>query len=81
MSEPLCICEHEPHDGECTELVRSIIGPPWPCGCDEYCPDRGFWACVDGASYGPFESRAEADEVRAGWCESWTEPLAQSPNL
>ena len=38
-TEPgMCICEHEPHGGECGELVRSILGPPWPCGCEEYCP-------------------------------------------
>lgn len=76
MSEPPCICQHEPHDGECQELVRSIVGPPWTCGCDEYCPVRGFWACTEGASYGPFDTRAEADTVRAGWGDvpSWTEP-------
>lgn len=33
-----------------------------------------FWACCDGASYGPFDTRAEADEVRAKWgVRSWTE--------
>ena len=43
LAELMCICEHEPHEGECPEMVRSIVGPPgppWPCGCDEYCPNR-----------------------------------------
>lgn len=34
-----CICEHEPHDGECPETVHPLSGP-MPCGCDEYCPNR-----------------------------------------
>lgn len=34
-----CICQHEPHDGECPELVMSGSGT-MPCGCSDYCPDR-----------------------------------------
>ena len=44
MSEPLCICEHEPHDGECPERVGQR-GATFPCGCDEYCPTHPF-ACL-----------------------------------
>lgn len=48
--EPLCICDHGPHEGECSEEVR-VFGGVMPCGCDEYFPRRtrtarGFYKSV-----------------------------------
>lgn len=36
----VCICEHEPHTGKCAERVGGEHGAPFPCGCDEYSPNR-----------------------------------------
>jgi hypothetical protein len=45
VMDPICICEHEPHDGPCTERVMTGISSTgmtgtMPCGCEEYCPNR-----------------------------------------
>jgi hypothetical protein len=56
----LCICEHEPHEGECPEGVRTVSGT-MDCGCEEYCPKP--------TTGDPCESCGWPDDIHDAACE------------
>lgn len=68
MDEQRCICEHEPHDGECPEKVSTIAGS-MSCGCDEYCPETNSCYCGSPHPYTP-----EHDDKACIHCEALCRP-------